>query len=357
MYISLESPDKRLLAQSDPRSFLSDFGEKLIIDEIQRVPELFSYLQEIVDEDPTPSRFIITGSQQFMLMEGITQSLAGRIATFNLMPFSYRELIGDAPTEFLSTKIIKKNPNKLSFSDLALTGFYPRIHDRNLDPIKWYDEYINNYIEKDVRLLSQVANLDHFHLLLKLVAARTGQMINYASLSNDIGISLPTVKRWISILETSGIIFTLRPFYKNFGKRLVKTPKLFFIDTGVLCSLLSITNKTMLKTHPLYGNIFENFVISEIYKSILNKGLKPNIYFWRDQTGNEIDCLVEKGLDLFPIEIKSSKTFNATFKATIEKWFNLKENMSEEGAIIYDGDDIFSGKNSKIKISSWRNVL
>lgn len=356
-YVSLESPDKRLLAASDPRSFLSGFSDKIIIDEIQRVPDLFSYIQEFVDEDPTPGRFIITGSQQFLLMEGIGQSLAGRIAIFNLMPFGYRELVGKSPSEYPGINIHRKNKsnNKYSFASLAISGFYPRIHDRKIDPVKWYEEYINNYIEKDVRQLSQIADLTQFHLFLKMVAGRTGQILNYASLSNDIGVSQPTVKRWMSILETSGIIVILQPYFKNFGKRLIKSPKIYFIDTGILCSLLSITDESSLMIHPVYGSIFENFVIGEFYKSFLHSGKKPPIYYWRDKTGNEIDCLIEKESELLPFEIKSSGTFNSSFKDGLMKWFRFKGNNTYQGIIIYNGDTL--SLKSDIKIVSWLDIL
>lgn len=355
-YVSLESPDKRLIAQNDPRFFLTEYGEYLIIDEIQRVPELFSYLQEIIDNDPIPGKYIITGSQQFMLMEGITQSLAGRIVSFSLQPFSFSELVGLSGSSFFFSGKVRRSKG-ISFSDLCIKGLYPRVHDRNLDPVRWYEEYINTYIEKDVRQLSQVADLNQFHLLLRLLASRAGQLINYASLANDSGISQPTVKRWISLLETSGIVFTLKPYFRNFGKRLIKSPKVFFTDTGVLCSLLSIRDTITLNTHPLYGGIFENFIITEIRKIFLNKSTGHELFFWRDKTGNEIDCLIADGINVIPVEIKAAKTFNTDFIKGINKWMNLKGNDNESAVILYNGDDIASAEDGKVKCIPWQFVM
>ena len=357
-YVSLESPDIRLMAKEDPRAFLNDLSNSLIIDEIQRVPELFSYLQELVDADPTPGRFIITGSQQFLLMEGVTQSLAGRIAIFHLLPFSISELYCQPPSAFISEKTLRNGRDifNISFSELAINGFYPRIHDRKLDPVKWYQEYINTYVEKDVRTITQVADLNLFILMLKILAGRSGQIVNYASISNDIGISLPTVKRWISILETSGILFTVRPYHSNFGKRLIKSPKIFFTDIGILCSLLSITNTQNLRSHPLYGSIFENFIIAELHKSILHSSLHADLYFWRDLTGNEIDCLIEQNSELIAIEIKSSQTYNSSFKNTLIKWMPIVGSKTQKGFVVYDGETV-PGEKDSVKVTSWRDIL
>ncbi len=355
-YISLENLDYRQRAINDPRGFLDDSGDFLILDEVQRVPELFSYLQERVDSRNLPAGYILTGSQQFLLMENITQSLAGRIITTRLYPFTVNELYHTGVDRNIESIFSIKINNKIKngkLNEIIFTGMYPRIHDKNLTPSKWIENYILTYIESDIRNLVNVDNLRLFENFLKACASFTGQLINYASLSNMLGISQPTVKKWISLLETSGIIILLQPHFKNFSKRVVKTPKLYFADTGILCFLLSIRSHGELSGHPLYGNIFETFVISDIFKRIFHLGEIPPLYFWRDRTGNEIDLLVDYGKRLFPVEIKSSKTFHNDFKSGIEKWFSLPDNKNRKGLIIYGGDDVI-GKTGDIPCVPWR---
>lgn len=349
-YVSLENLDFRHLAEDDPRGFLDDHKAPVIIDEIQRVPELFSYLQERADNAPpdVPARYILTGSQQFLLMESISQSLSGRVITFKLFPFSFNELHpgpggpGDSnPEEIFKPDKRTLNPlgdKEDEIEKLLFTGMYPRIHDRRLTPRKWLENYVTTYIERDIRQLINVSNLRTFENFLKMTAAHSGQLINYATIANAVGVSEPTIKNWLSILETSGIIFFLRPHFKNFSKRLIKTPKLFFVDTGLLCFLLSIRNSRDLKGHPLFGNIFETFIISEFYKRLYHVSEIPPLYFWRDKTGNEIDLLVDFGSSLLPIEIKSSRTYSSSFKENIKKWFQLPGNAQSQGLVIYNGD-------------------
>lgn len=356
-YLSMENLDIRHRAQEDPRGFLDDYGINLVLDEIQRVPSLFSYLQERVDLNDSPAGYVLTGSQQFLLMEKITQSLAGRIINFQLYPFSCNELYEARPDKDINSIFEIKPENikggkEIDIYRMIFTGMYPRIHDKKLDAKKWIENYILTYIERDIRSLVNVDNLKLFEDFLKICASMSGQLINYTSISNSIGISQPTVKKWMSLLETSGIIFVLPPHYKNFKKRLVKTPKLYFSDTGVLSFLLSIRTPDDLISHPLFGNIFETFIISELYKRVYHVGEKPPFYFWRDKTGNEIDLIVDIGSKLLPIEIKASKTYSPGLKSNIISWLNLQENTSEKGLVVYRGEDMV-GKRSDISVIPW----
>jgi len=356
-YVSLENLDTRSMVQDDPRGFLHDYQPPIIIDEIQRTPHLFSYLQEKVDLNPDPAQYILTGSQQFLLMENISQSLAGRVITFKLFPFSFTELYGlreDKSLEDIFT--IKKDATcpPTAIEDILFTGMYPRIHDKKLSPRKWLENYILTFIERDIRQLVNVSNLHTFENFLKVLASQSAQLVNYASLSSLIGVSLPTVKNWVSLLETRGVIFILSPHHRSFSKRVVKTPKVFFIDTGLLCFLLSVRDSHDLKSHPLLGNIFETFVISEFYKRICHVAEIPPLYFWRDKTGNEIDLLMDFGTRLLPVEIKASRTYSASFKNNIAKWFGLKGNSQSEGLILYNGEEIVGGVSNIPTVPWWK---
>ncbi len=356
-YLSMENLDIRHMAEDDPRGFLDDYGKNLILDEIQRVPSLFSYLQERVDLDDSPCCYVLTGSQQFLLMEKITQSLAGRIITFQLFPFSFNELHKAKPDKDINS-IFKIKPGyikdgkEIDVHRMIFTGMYPRIHDKKLDPRKWLENYLLTYIERDIRSLVNVDNLKLFEDFLKICASMSGQLINYTSISNSIGISQPTVKKWMSLLETSGIIFVLSPYYKNFRKRIVKTPKLYFTDTGLLSFLLSIRTPDEMINHPLFGNIFETFIMSEFYKRVYHVGEKPPFYFWRDKTGNEIDLIVDIGSKLLPVEIKASKTYHQRLKTNILFWLNIKETRSEKGFVVYRGEEAV-GKSSTVSVIPW----
>ncbi len=339
-YESLEDPDVRLLAESDPRRFLES-DKKMIIDEIQRVPQLFSYIQTITDKAGINGQFIISGSQSFLLNQYISQSLAGRVAILNLMPLSLSELTNHGI-------------HMKSYGRLIFNGFYPRLYDQDIDPNDFFPNYIQTYIERDVRLLQNIHDLTLFVRFLKLCAGRTGQLLNLNSLANDCGISPNTAKSWISVLQTSFIIFLLQPHYRNFNKRIVKTPKLYFYDTGLACSLLEIRTENQLLTHYLRGGLFENLILSELIKKRFNNGLRNNCYFWRDNKGVEIDCIIENGDLLIPVEIKSGDTYNKDFFKNINYWNTLPDNYVENSFVIYGGDTSRDTKEGKLL--SWFDI-
>lgn len=339
-YLSLENISIRRAALEDPQGFLKTHGSFLILDEAQNVPELFSSLQGMVDEDQQPGQFILTGSSQFLLIEKITQTLAGRVVTFKLFPFSYLEICknkeDENPTSIFQKAYLNRAPiSQKKLFQILLKGCYPRIYDKHLDSQKWYENYIFTCIERDIRSILNIRNLKAFEHFLLLCASRSGQLINYSDLSGALGISVSTVKEWVSILETSGIIFILSPFFENFSKRVVKTPKLYFVDTGLLCHLLSIQTVDHLKTHPLIGWIFETFIVSECFKRFSNLGVSPPLYFWRDQSSNEIDLLIYNGRYGFPIEIKLSQSFHPDYSKVINRWLNLDKNPAKKGLVIY----------------------
>lgn len=341
-YISLENLDTREAATEDPRNFLASFdnAKGVIIDEIQEVPSLFPYLQEIVDTKSRPGFFILTGSKNILLQENISQSLAGRVALLTLLPFSIDEL---------------KDANILlgHVDNIMLRGFYPRIYKENIDPEKWLRNYITTYIERDVRQLINIDKLVIFQRFIRVCAARVGNILNYADIARDCDLSLNTVKSWISILEASYIIKLVQPYYKNYNKRVIKTPKLYFYDTGIICNLLGIKNIDELNIHPMRGAIFESMMISNIYKYNFNSDLAPNIFFWRDTKGNEIDCLIEKKFnETVPIEIKSGMTLSRRFFKEIENWNNItKENAN--AYLIYGGNEDWIRQEAKV--FSWQN--
>lgn len=340
-YANLEMPDIRMFAEKDPRSFLARSEDGLIIDEAQYVPELFSYIQGISDESGKTGEFILTGSQNFLLLEKITQSLAGRVAVLNLMPFSYKELKSAslAPEDYLS---------------LLIKGSYPAVYDKQIDPDDFFPSYIQSYLERDVRNIINVNNLSAFRNFLGVVAGRTGQLVNASSISNEIGVDQKTIKSWLAVLEASYIIFFLRPYHKNFNKRLVKSPKLYFYDTGLVCSLLGIKGTENLSTHYLRGALFENFIISEISKYYLNKGKKPDIFFWRNNTGNEVDCIVDEGIYQKIIEIKSGSTLHQDFFSGLEYYRRLSGISAENCYLIYGG--IESQARSNSIVLSWTDL-
>ncbi len=340
-YISLEEPDNREFAQTDPWGFLSTYPEGAILDEIQRAPELFSYIQTVVDNKNQPGQFIVTGSNNYLLHEGISQTLAGRTAILTLLPLSKEELVAAG---------YKVN----TLEDLLFTGLYPRIFDQHIEPENWYSNYIQTYIERDVRLIKNISDLNTFQRFVKLCAGRIGQILNLSSLGNDCGITHNTAKSWISILEASFVVFLLQPHYKNFSKRLIKQPKIYFYDPGLASSLLGIDNKNQLDTHYLKGGIFETFVLSELYKYRFNLGLRPNIYFWRDNHGNEIDCIIESGDKLIPIEIKAGKTINEDFFKGLRFWHKIASEETQQGFVVYGGDKTQNRKHGQV--TSWRHL-
>jgi uncharacterized protein len=322
-YVSLENPDIRQFAMDDPRGFLEQYKQGAIFDEAQRVPELFSYLQQILDENPQKGQFVLTGSNNFLLQENISQSLAGRIGYLYLLPFSYDETTKAAQRDF-------------SVEEALFYGGYPPIFDNQVPPEKWLPNYIATYIERDVRQIKNISNLNLFERFLKLCAGRIGQLLNMNSLAIEAGVDSKTISSWLSVLESSFIIQLLKPHHQNFNKRLVKMPKLYFCDTGLACSLLGITKAEQLTLHPLKGSLFENYVIGELVKDRFNKNIPFDLYFWRDNTGNEMDVVIDKGTHLYPIEIKAGKTITTDYFKNFEFW--KKTTGSEEGTVIYAGD-------------------
>ena len=344
-YVSLEDPDAREFAVQDPRGFLHRYKDGAIFDEAQRVPDLFSWLQGVVDEMSFSApgagmgRFILTGSRQFGLKEGISQSLAGRVCELKLLPFCVPEL--------------RESGRNADDADQTLyKGFYPAVHTRDVSPEMWCNAYIETYLERDVRSMAAVQNLSAFQTFLKLAAGRCGQIVNLSSLGADAGISHNTAKAWLSILEASFVAFLLRPFYKNYNKRLVKSPKLYFYDTGLVCRLLGISRPEQLALHPLKGAIFESFVVSEILKKNHNEARSAQCFFWRDSAGHEVDIVLEKDGWLVPIEIKSGKTAASDFFDGLRRWGNLSG--VKDGALVYGGDESY--KREGFSVVSWNKT-
>lgn len=338
-YVSLEDPDQREQAQADPRGFLARFPAGAVIDEVQRVPDLISYLQGLVDGRGRMGDFILTGSQQFGLMSRIGQSLAGRVGRIELLPFSMTEL---AAADLL--------PRDLD--SLMCRGAYPPLYDRPLAPGDWFPNYIATYLERDVRQLLAVRDLALFQRFVRLCAARTGQLLNLSSLANDCGVSHTTAREWLSVLEASYLVFLLPPYHRNFGKRLVKTPKLYFLDTGLAAALLGIADRAALNIHPQRGALFETLVLGEFVKQRYNAGRSAELYFWRDNTGNEVDLLFEASAGLQPVEIKSGATFVPDWLRALNKWASIAADQALPGWLIYGGDDRYGREG--IEVIPWR---
>ena len=317
-YSNLENPDIRKFAVEDPRGFLAHYREGAILDEVQRAPELFSYLQQILDESPTTGLFILTGSNNFLIQESISQSLAGRVGYLYILPLSLNE-------------------TDIENSDqMMLMGGYPVLHQGSIETSRFFANYIRTYVERDVRLLKNITDLFLFERFIRLCAGRTGQLLNMNNLSTEVGVNNKTIGSWIGVLETSFIVFRLQPYHRNFNKRIVKTPKLYFYDTGLAVALLGIENVKQLSLSPYRGSLFENLVIVEFLKKRYNKGKSPNLFFWRDNTGNEIDLVMESGNLIHPVEIKSGKTVSEEFFRNLRFWKKLTG--MNVGTIIYDGD-------------------
>lgn len=334
-YVSMEDPDNRLIATEDPRGFLKTYPDKTIIDEVQRVPDLFSYLQSHVDAENREGMYYLAGSQNFLLMQSISQSLTGRTAILTLLPFSHHEL---KKAEILPSTV----------SEEIFKGGYPRIYDKKIHPTDFYPKYIQTYLEKDLRLLKNIDDLSKFIRFIKLCAGRIGQLVNLSSLAKDTGIAVSTVQSWVSVLEASYIIYLLKPDHNNFSKRLVKSPKLYFYDTGLAASLLGIEDETQLSTHFLRGGLFENIVINEFTKTSLNTGKEPNLTFWRDSTGNEVDLLFSTKGKQQAYEIKSGATYSSDYFKGIKVWAKLSETPSELCFAIYNGDRRLSTSHGEV---------
>ena len=340
-YISLEDLDVREYARTDPRAFLKDYPKGAILDEIQRVPEILSYIQTIVDDKQKAGMFILTGSQQLLLMENISQTLAGRVSILNLLPFSLKEL-----------QIARAEPRTIE--KLILNGMYPRLYDKKIAPSDWYPEYLQTYVERDVRLIKNINDLSQFQKFLKLCAGRTGQLLNLSSLGDECGIKHNTARSWLGILEASFIVFLLKPHHQNFNKRIIKMPKLYFYDTGLACALLEIENEKQFKNHPLKGHLFETAMIIELIKCRTNQGLPAKYYFWRDKLGREIDCIINRGNRFISIEIKLGQTVTQDFFKNLNYWKTLTKQKKISQFLIYGGDS--TQQRNETKVLSWKNL-
>ena len=336
-YVSLEEPDIRQIALTDPRGFLSNYPAGAILDEIQNTPELFSYIQRIVDEN-RQVQFILTGSSNFLLMEKISQTLAGRTAVLHLLPFSFNEL----------------EPLPEQYESLIFKGQYPRIYDRDITPTDFYPAYIQTYVERDVRLMKNIGDINAFIQFTRLCAGRIGQLLNYAGLASDAGISPNTAKAWLSILESSYILYRLQPYHRNFNKRLVKSSKLYFYDTGVACSLLGLREEDQVQLHYMKGSLFENLILNEFIKRNFNRGENRQPYFWQDNHGKKIDCLLVNGERVTPVEVKSGKTMSTSYFDNLKYWRSLADLPDDRGYVVYGGDQ--SMQTSSGTLISWRNL-
>lgn len=339
-YINLEFPDQRQFAIDDPRGFLNRYPDGAILDEIQRTPELPSYLQGIVDEKKRNGMFVLTGSRQFEVVRNISQSLAGRTAMVQLLPLTAGELASYAPLPDLTT--------------LLVNGFFPGLHVNKVSPSHFYAAYFETYIERDLRQLSQIENLRTFEKFVRLLAARTGGLLNHHGIANDCGVSQPTVRKWVTLLEAGYIVFELHPFYRNIGKRLIKTPKIYFFDTGLLCFLLGVETAAHLTAHPLRGAIFENFIVAELLKKRLNSARLSNMTFYRDRAGNEVDVVVEDGGELLPVEIKSSQTASPDFAKSLRYFGALFPDQVKKGLVVYDGNE--EAVLGSCRFVNWKNL-
>ena len=341
-YVSLEDPDTREFALADPRGFLARFADGAVLDEAQRCPALFSYLQGIVDERPVMGRFVLTGSQQFGMLSSITQSLAGRVGLVQLLPFSLREL-RDAGVQ----------PETLDA--LLWRGGYPPIHDRALDPADWLANYVATYLERDVRQLLAVKDLGLFQRFVKLCAARTGQILNLSALGADCGIAHVTAREWLGVLEASYLVTLLRPYHRNYGKRLVKSPKLCFLDTGLAAYLLGIRDPASLGIHAQRGALFETLVVSELIKARFNAGRAADLHFWRDSTGHEVDVLfADAAGKLQAVEVKSGATFAGDWVDAIGRWQRFAGDEAGTPWIVYGGDESYQRQG--VRAISWRDL-
>lgn len=338
-YVSLENPDNRSFAENDPKGFLETYSSKVIIDEVQHVPQLFSYIQSEVDESGETGQFILTGSQNFLMLEKISQSLAGRVYISHLLPFSRMELEGIAESDL----------NAVLFK-----GGYPRIFDRGIAPTDFFPSYVQTYIERDIRSIYNVRDLSLFLAFLRLCAGRTGQLFNASSIGNELGVDYKTIQNWISILETSFILFKLEPWHVNFNKRVVKTPKYYFYDTGLAAYLLGIRKPDEISVHFAKGMLFENYCISEFLKNQWNQGQTTRAFFWRDNVGNEIDLLIEKGNDITVAEIKSGQTIKDDFFKGLKFMEKYAQNYQLSKYLIYGGEQ--TRKQYTSQVLSWKDL-
>lgn len=340
-YVSLENPDEREFALQDPRRFLQRFSNGAVLDEVQRCPQLLSWLQGWVDERGIMGDFVLTGSAQFDLIAGITQTLAGRVGRVELLPFSAAELVAahQAP------------PN---LHAAMFQGAYPALYSREVSPQDWFANYIATYLERDVRQLLAVRDLGQFQTFVKMCAARTGQLLNLTSLGADCGISSVTAKQWLSVLESSYIVTLLQPHHRNFGKRLVKAPKLYFCDVGLAAWLLGIRDAATLETHAARGALFETYVITELLKQRFNAGQPRDLYFWRDSTGHEVDVLIDTAQGLQAVEIKSGSTFASDWTNSLKKWKQFAGDEAVQPSLVYGGTASYA--RDGVQVWGWQHV-
>ncbi|MCP9770172.1 ATP-binding protein [Lacihabitans sp. LS3-19] len=337
-YVSLEDPRVKAFFKKDPTGFLAEYGDKVIFDEAQGLPELFSYIQTIVDNSGKMGQFILSGSQNFHLMQNITQSLAGRVAIFKLFPFDFLELE--------KAGLLSEN-----YEEALIKGFYPAIYNRNLSSTDFYNNYLQTYVERDITTLVNVRDLSKFRAFIRLCAARVGQLLNLNDIANGCGISQPTAKSWLSILETSYIVFQLTPYFQNFNKRIVKSPKIYFFDTGLLCHLLGIKKAQDLLLNPYKGSLFENLTIAQLYKESAHNAINNEYYFWRDSNGHEVDLLSIEGLKYHIFEIKSSKTILSEQFKGLDHFEEFAKDYVLSKTLIYGGKD--NQKRTNYIIKPW----
>ena len=333
-YVNLEDPDVRAFAENDARGFMAQFAAGAIIDEIQHVPKLLSYIQVIVDEKQQNGLYILTGSQQLDLNAAITQSLAGRTALISLLPLSITEL---------RTQAID-----LDINDYLLKGFLPRTYAQGLNPRTAYRNYVGTYLERDIRKITKVHNLSLFQKFLKLCASRVGQVFNRESLANDVGVSAVTVTNWLAIMEASYLVFRIQPYYENFGKRVIKAPKLYFFDVGLLSYLLDIESTVQMARDPLRGYMIENLVVLELVKARFNQGLDHNLYYFRDNYGNEVDLIYKRAAKLMPIEIKSANSFDRSFLKGLQYFKRIAGDRVSQAWLVSAGEYAYEVNDCKL---------
>ncbi|RCK73281.1 MAG: ATPase [Candidatus Ozemobacter sibiricus] len=327
----------------------------MIIDEVQQAPDLLSFIQAQVDHDDEPGRFILTGSQNFLLMEQVSQTLAGRCGILHLLPFSRAELERQARPNPVSPDTLFFNPvTRLSCWKTIFTGFYPRIHERGIPPEVWLADYLRTFVERDLRRMVNIGDPETFERFLRLCAGRTGQLLNFSALASDAGVAVDTARRWISILKTSFLVFLLPAYHRNFNKRLIKSPKLYFHDTGLAAHLLGIRTEDQLFCHPARGALFENYILAEIGKAFLHHRREPPMFFWRDQTGHEIDLLIEDSHALYPIEVKSGATFAPEMLANLTWWNRLSGTPPTHSSLVIGGEQRF--EYASVSIRPWFSV-
>jgi uncharacterized protein len=363
--VSLENPDVRARVLEDPVGFLKDNPPPVILDEIQYTPELLHYIKSAIDKDRKPGNWLLSGSQSFALMQGISQSLSGRVAVLTLLPFSIQEsqeVRGKgAELDVLLKNLIepqnnKQDKNPISLSDWLLRGAYPEIRINNeVDRQLWISGYIQTYLERDVRQVMKIGDLNSFNRFLRLCAARTGQILNMSELGRDVGVSVPTIKSWLSILEASYQIYLLPPHFNNFGKRIIKSPKLYFLDTGIATFLLGLHSPDPLLQGPMKGPLFETMVVSEWVKAFYNRGERPELYYWRSKAGMEVDLIIERNSRLYPIEIKATSTVIPGHIENLVKWKEMAEDKASKGIVIADIEESFEIKGCRV--ISWKTGI